>query len=177
MGNKLKYKRIPHIKGQGISAYDPRVFKAMSLTYATSPMGADHTAGAAIAGRNARADRDYGDIYEMENKEELSFELQIYTAILDSMGCCYFIGPSYENMELIANAINAMHDTQLTREDVINLGKQIIKTEISFNEKAGITQEMNDVPEFMKNEASPPTNLKFEFSKEVLKNFWKKLDD
>ena len=113
----------------------------------------------------------------MENKEELSFELQIYTAILDSMGCCYFIGPSYENMELIANAINAMHDTQLTREDVINLGKQIIKTEISFNEKAGITQEMNDVPEFMKNEASPPTNLKFEFSKEVLKNFWKKLDD
>ena len=177
LGKKIDFERIPHVKGQGISAYDPRVFKAMSLTYATSPMGADHTAGAAIAGRSARADRDYGDIYEMENKEDLSYELQIYTTILDSMGCCYFIGPSYENMELIAKVINAMHDTQLTREDVINLGKQIIKIELSFNEKAGITQDMNDVPEFMKNEASPPTNLKFEFSKEVLKNFWKKIDD
>ena len=177
LGKKIDFERIPHVKGQGISAYDPRVFKAMSLTYATSPMGADHTAGAAIAGRSARADRDYGDVYEMENKEDLSYELQIYTAILDSMGCCYFIGPSYENMELIANAINAMHDKQLTREEVINLGKHIIKTEIDFNEKAGITQEMNDVPEFMKNEASPPTNLKFEFSKDVLKNFWKKIED
>ena len=177
LGKKIDFERIPHVKGQGISAYDPRVFKAMSLTYATSPMGADHTAGAAIAGRSARADRDYGDIYEMENKEDLSYELQIYTTILDSMGCCYFIGPSYENMELIAKVINAMHDTQLTREDVINLGKQIIKIELSFNEKAGITQDMNDVPEFMKNEASPPTNLKFEFSKEVLKNFWKKIED
>jgi aldehyde:ferredoxin oxidoreductase len=177
LGKEIGYDRIPHVKGQGISAYDPRVFKAMSLTYATSPMGADHTAGAAIAGRGARADRDYGDVYEMENKEDLSYELQIYTAILDSMGCCYFIGPSYENMELIANAINTMHDTQLTREDVISLGKRIIKTEIDFNEKAGITQEMNDVPEFMKIEPSPPTNLKFEFSKEVLKNFWKKIED
>ncbi|MHA1255864.1 MAG: aldehyde ferredoxin oxidoreductase C-terminal domain-containing protein [Promethearchaeota archaeon] len=177
LGNEIGYSRIPHVKGQGISAYDPRVFKAMSLTYATSPMGADHTAGAAIAGRNARADRDYGDIYEMENKVELSYELQIYTAILDSMGCCYFIGPSYENMEVITNAINAMYDTNLTRNELINIGKQIIKTELSFNEKAGITQDMNDIPEFLKNEASPPTNLKFEFSKEVLKSFWKKIDD
>lgn len=177
LGKKIDFQRIPQVKGQGISAYDPRVFKAMSLTYATSPMGADHTAGAAIANRSARADRDYGDIFDMKNKEDLSYELQVYTAVLDSMGCCYFIGPSYETMELIAEAINAMHDVKLTREDVINLGKNIIKTELNFNEKAGITQEMNDVPDFMKTEASPPTNLKFEFSKEVLKNFWKKIND
>ncbi|MFX1337439.1 MAG: aldehyde ferredoxin oxidoreductase C-terminal domain-containing protein [Promethearchaeota archaeon] len=176
LGKELNFERIPHVKGQGISAYDPRVFKAMSLTYATSPMGADHTAGAAIAGRSARTDRDYGDIYDMENKEELSFELQIYTAVLDSMGCCYFIGPSYENMEIVAKAINAMYNTKLTREDVINLGKQIIKIELEFNEKAGITQEMNDVPEFFKKESSEPTNLKFEFPKDTLTNFWSKLD-
>jgi len=48
---------------------------------------------------------------------------------------------------------------------------------IALRQKAGLTQEMNDVPEFFKNEASPPTNLKFEFSKEVLKSFWKKIDD
>jgi aldehyde:ferredoxin oxidoreductase len=177
LGKEINFERIPHVKGQGISAYDPRVFKAMSLTYATSPMGADHTAGAAIAGRSARANRDYGDIYDMKNKEDLSFELQIYTAVLDSMGCCYFIGPSYETMEIVAKAINAMHNTKLTREDVIDLGKQIIKTELEFNEKAGITQDINGVPEFFREEASIPTNLKFEFPKEVLKKFWSRLDD
>ena len=177
LGKQINFERIPHVKGQGISGYDPRVFKAMSLTYATSPMGADHTAGAAIAGRSARANKDYGDIYDMKNKEELSFELQIYTTVLDSMGCCYFIGPSYETMDIVAKAINAMHNTNLTRKDVINLGKQIIKTEIEFNEKAGITQDINDVPEFFREEASIPTNLKFEFPKEVLKNFWSRLED
>jgi len=177
LGAEINYERIPHVKGQGISAYDPRVFKAMSLTYATSPMGADHTAGAAIASRGARSDRDYGDFSDPENKADLSYELQIYTVVLDSMGCCYFIGPSYETMELVAGVINAMHDTNLTREDVINLGKNILKTELEFNKKAGITQDMNDVPEFFKNEPSSPTNLKFEFSKDVLKNFWSKLED
>ena len=177
LGKEINFERIPHVKGQGISGYDPRVFKAMSLTYATSPMGADHTAGAAIAGRSARANKDYGDIYDMKNKEELSFELQIYTTVLDSMGCCYFIGPSYETMDIVAKAINAMHNTNLTRKDVINLGKQIIKTEIEFNEKAGITQDINDVPEFFREEASIPTNLKFEFPKKVLKNFWSRLED
>ncbi len=177
LGKEINFERIPHVKGQGISGYDPRVFKAMSLTYATSPMGADHTAGAAIAGRSARANRDYGDIYDMENKEKLSFELQIYTTVLDSMGCCYFIGPSYETMDIVAKAINAMYNTNLTREDIIKIGKQIIKTELEFNEKAGITQDINDVPEFFRKEASIPTNLKFEFPKEVLQNFWSRLDD
>ncbi|TFG15409.1 MAG: aldehyde ferredoxin oxidoreductase [Promethearchaeota archaeon] len=176
LGKEINYERIPHVKGQGISGYDPRVFKAMSLTYATSPMGADHTAGAAIAGRSARTNRDYGDIYDMEDKEDLSFELQIYTAVLDSMGCCYFIGPSYETMDIVAKAINAMHNTSLTRKDVINLGKQIIKTELEFNEKAGLTQEINDLPNFFREEPSEPTNLKFEFPKEVLKNFWSRLE-
>ena len=177
LGRELNFERIPHVKGQGISGYDPRVFKAMSLTYATSPMGADHTAGAAIAGRSPRSDKDYGDFADEQSKQEVSYELQIYTAVLDSMGCCYFIGPSYETMEIVSNALNAMYNTNLTREDIIDIGKHIIRTEINFNERAGIMQEMNCLPEFFKKEASPPTNLKVEFSKEVFSNFWKNLDD
>jgi aldehyde:ferredoxin oxidoreductase len=177
LGKQINFDRIPHVKGQGISAYDPRVLKAMSLTYATSPMGADHTAGAAIVGRSARNDRDYGEYTDPKYKADLSYELQLYTVVLDSMGCCYFIGPTYETMEIIANVINAMYGTDLTRQDVINIGKHILKTEIEFNKKAGITQEMNDLPKFFKEEPSAPTNLKFEFSKETLKNFWSKLDE
>ena len=154
IGKKLNAQRIPEIKGQGISAYDPRVFKGMGVTYATSPMGADHTSGAAIAGRVASQIKDYGELTKNEGKLDLSFELQVYTTVLDSMGCCYFIGPSYENMEIITAAINAMYNLDLTREDVINIGKKILKTELTFNEKAGITKDKNDIPEFFKLEPS-----------------------
>ncbi|MBY8988468.1 MAG: aldehyde ferredoxin oxidoreductase, partial [Candidatus Lokiarchaeota archaeon] len=176
IGEKLNAQRVPEIKGQGISAYDPRVFKGMGVTYATSPMGADHTSGAAIAGRVASQTKNYGELTKNEGKFDLSFELQVYTTVLDSMGCCYFIGPSYENMEIITAAINAMYNLDLTREDVINIGKQILKTEIAFNEKAGITKDKNDVPEFLKLEPSEPSGLKFTFDKEDLQDFWKSLE-
>lgn len=176
IGKKLNAQRIPEIKGQGISAYDPRVFKGMGVTYATSPMGADHTSGAAIAGRVPSQTKDYGELTKNEGKFDLSFELQVYTTVLDSMGCCYFIGPSYENMEIITAAINAMYNTDLTRAEVINIGKHILKSELAFNEKAGITKDTNDVPEFFKLEPSEPSGLKFTFKKEELHDFWEKLE-
>ncbi|MHA1987473.1 MAG: aldehyde ferredoxin oxidoreductase C-terminal domain-containing protein [Promethearchaeota archaeon] len=175
LGNKLNVKRIPHVKGQGISGYDPRVFKAMSITYATTPMGADHTAGAAIPGRVASQTKDYGELTENKGKMDLSYELQIYTTILDSLGCCYFIGPSLENMNIVKGALNAMYNLELTQEDVINIGKRILKTEVDFNQKAGITQNGNNVPEFLRNEPSEPTGLKFTLAAEKLNHFWDKL--
>jgi aldehyde:ferredoxin oxidoreductase len=138
-------------------------------------MGADHTAGAAIAGRIANQEKDYGELTENKGKLELSYELQLYTTILDSLGCCYFIGPSYENMDIVKGALNAMYNLELTRADVINIGKRILKTELEFNKKAGIHQDLNDVPEFFRAEASEPTGLKFTFTREELKYFWKNL--
>ena len=175
LGKELEFSRIPHVKRQGISGYDPRVFKAMSVTYATSPMGADHTAGAAIAGRVPNSERDYGDLTDNKNKLDLSYELQIYTTVLDSMGCCYFIGPDYGTMKIIADALNAMYELNLSREDVIDIGKQILKYEISFNEKAGLHQDDNDLPKFFREESSDPVKLKVTFLKKEFQNFWKKL--
>ena len=175
LGREIGFNRIPHVKGQGISGYDPRVFKAMGVTYATTPMGADHTSGAAIAGRVASQRKDYGELTENKGKLDLSYELQIYTAILDSMGCCYFIGPSYENMEIVKDSINAMYDLELTREDLIKIGQRIIKVELEFNSKAGILQNENDLPEFFRIESSEPTGLKFTITKEQLNQFWNKL--
>ena len=48
-GEKLGVKRIPHVKGQALSAYDPRILKGTGVTFATSPQGADHTAGIVLA--------------------------------------------------------------------------------------------------------------------------------
>lgn len=175
LGKEIGFNRIPHVKGQGISGYDPRVFKAMSVTYATTPMGADHTSGAAIAGRVANQTKDYGELTENKGKLDLSYELQIYTTILDSMGCCYFIGPSYENMKILVGALNTMYNTNLSRDNVISIGKKIIRTELIFNERAGITQEQNDFPSFFRDVPSNPLDLKVTFQKEAFKNFWQKL--
>jgi aldehyde:ferredoxin oxidoreductase len=47
-GQVLGVRRVPVAKGQAISAYDPRAIKGTGVTYATSPQGADHTAGLTI---------------------------------------------------------------------------------------------------------------------------------
>jgi len=177
IGIQLNAKRIPEVKGQGLSAYDPRVMKAMGVTYATSPMGADHTSGAAIVGRVPRKGKNYGEYFDIKHKLDVSFELQVYTCVMDTMGICYFVGPSYENMSILAKVINAMYDLQLTKNDIINIGINVLKNEIEFNKKAGITQDKNDVPRFFKTEASQPMNLKFSFTEDDLKNFWDRLDN
>ena len=177
LGREINYSRIPQVKGQGLSGYDPRVFKGIGLTYATSPMGADHTAGCAIAGRVASQTKDYGALTENNGKFDLSFELQLYTTILDSMGCCYFIGPSFENIELVSGALNAMHGLELTRDDLIKIGVDILKNELEFNEKAGLGKDTNEIPSFFRDEPSIPTNLTYTFSNDDLKTFWKRLDN
>src|SRR4030065_98265 len=45
----LGIERAPVVKGQAMPAYDPRAVQGIGVTYATSPMGADHTAGYAVA--------------------------------------------------------------------------------------------------------------------------------
>ena len=45
VGKHLNHSRVPTVKGQSIAGYDPRAMPGMGVTYATSPMGADHTAG------------------------------------------------------------------------------------------------------------------------------------
>ena len=174
LGQEIGYNRIPHVKKQGMSGYDPRVFKGMSVTYATSPMGADHTAGAAIANRKANLEEEYGDLTDNKRKLDLSYELQVYTTVLDSMGCCYFIGPYYQTMETITDALNAMYGLNLTREEIIGIGRDILQWEVEFNMKAGITDDMNDLPDFFRTEFSDPVKLKVDIPKEEFKNFWSK---
>ena len=48
VGKHFNHHRVPVVKNQSIAAYDPRAIQGMGVTYATSPMGADHTAGNVI---------------------------------------------------------------------------------------------------------------------------------
>lgn len=173
-GKVLGVERIPAVKGQGISSFDPRGMKATGVTYATSPMGADHTAGNCLPGRiGYRAiTRDKDFIETPEGMVELSKDLQVMTAVCDYCGLCYFVGPSLENMERIAELINAKFGTNFTFEDVVNLSKELIKTEIEFNKRAGIPQSSNGMPEFFYTEKLGPRGHLFNIPREKLQKVY-----
>ena len=178
VGKKLGVKRIPAVKKQGMPAYDPRTYKAMGVTMATSPMGADHTAGAAIYKRpGIDPNADYGDVFENREKLRLSYELQILNGCCDMLGCCYFVGPSIDTLERVSKLIKARYGLSITKDDFLSKSKQMLKKEIDFNEKAGITKEDNKLADFFYQETSPPSGRIWDIPAKELEDFWKdKLD-
>jgi aldehyde:ferredoxin oxidoreductase len=62
---------------------------------------------------------------------------------------------------------NAQYGTDLTVDDVVALGQQILKNEREFNTKAGFTKADDRLPEFFYNEELAPHNTKFELKDEL----------
>ena len=89
-GKVFGVERVPVVKGQALPAYDPRAVQGIGVTYATSPMGADHTAGYAVA-TNILKVGGFVDPLKPEGQIQLSRDLQIATAAVDSTGMCLFI--------------------------------------------------------------------------------------
>ena len=166
--------RVPVVKGQGLPAYDPRAIKGIGVTYATTPMGADHTAGYAIAteimGVGGTADP------KDTNKSELSRNLQLATAAIDASGYCLFIAFAVldipEGLEGVVDTLNGVLGTNLTVNDVAGYGKQIIDTERGFNKAAGFTAKHDRLPEFFLKEQLPPHNEVFNVTDEELDKVW-----
>ncbi len=171
MGRAYGIERIPVVKNQAMPAYDPRAIMGIGVTYATTPMGADHTAGYAIA-TNILKVGGYVDPLKAEGQIELSRNLQIATAAIDSTGMCLFIAfavlDQADTFQALIDLINAMHGLSLTGDDVTALGKSILKTERDFNKAAGFTKEDDRLPMWMKREAVAPHNVTFTIADEEL---------
>jgi aldehyde:ferredoxin oxidoreductase len=167
--------RVPVVKNQGIPAYEPRAIKGQGITYATTPMGADHTAGYAVA-TNILNSGGYIDPLKKEGQVELSRNLQIASAAIDSTGMCIFVAfPALDDpacLPALIDMINARFGINLTADDVTGLGKYILKTEHEFNLKAGLTAADDRIPEFMKYEPLPPHNVVWDFTNEEIDAFW-----
>lgn len=163
--------RAPVVKGQAMPAYDPRAVKGIGVTYATSPMGADHTAGYAIATNILKVGGDI-DPLKTEGQIELSRNLQIATAALDATGYCLFIAFAILDQEdtfaAMVDTLNGMFNANMTGDDVVSLGKKILSMERAFNFKAGIDKAQDRLPRFMQREALPPHNVTFDVSDDEL---------
>jgi aldehyde:ferredoxin oxidoreductase len=163
-GKVFGIERVPAVKGQALPAYDPRSVQGIGVTYATSTMGADHTAGYAITA-NVLGVGGTVDPLKPEGQVELSRNLQIATAAIDATGLCLFIAFAILDQEDTFNAmldmLGAFTGQNLTADDVVALGKKILDYERDFNTRAGFTSSHDRLPDFFKNEPLPSLNITF----------------
>lgn len=175
VGNAYGVTRVPVVKNQAIPAYDPRAIKGIGITYATSTQGADHTMGYTIT-TNILGVGGTLDPLSMEGQVELSRNLQIATAAIDSTGMCLFIAfaalDDLTCLPALIDMINARFGIALTADDVTNLGISILKTERAFNTAAGFTNLDDRLPEFFNEEAIAPHNVVWDTPGEVIDSFW-----
>lgn len=170
-GKVFGVERVPVVKNQALPAYDPRGVQGIGVTYATSTMGADHTAGYAVA-TNILKVGGFVDPLVGEGQVDLSRNLQIATAALDATGMCLFIAFAIldqpDTFQALLDLLNTFYGLNLTPDDVAALGKSILKNEREFNAKAGFTSAQDRLPDFFKKETLPPHNVTFKVKDEEL---------
>lgn len=172
VGKVLNVNCVPAVKWQNMAAYDPRAIKGMGVTYATSPMGADHTAGALL-----RAPKGV-DPRLPEGQVIASLNAQIGAAIVDSMGLCLFIqGVVIPQPKLILDMIKAKLGLDLSEEELKEMGKRVLLDEIKFNQAAGFTTVDDDIPEYFREKKLPSTETVFDVVREELEGIFSQLTE
>jgi len=162
-GRVLGVERIPVARGQAFPAYDPRALKGNGVTYATSAMGADHTAGNAIGARKTV------DPLGREGQVELSQSLQRVAAMLDMTGLCLFARPPVvADPQLMVDLLNGRYGWGWTVEDLEQAEEDLLRTEREFNRRAGFTEAHDRLPEIFSREPLPPHNAVFDIPAEEL---------
>jgi aldehyde:ferredoxin oxidoreductase len=165
LGQVYGVERVPVVKGQALSAYDPRAIKGTGVTYATSPQGGDHTSGLTI-----RAKVDHLD---PKVQVDVSRTAQINMAGYDTLGACIFAGFGYSAApQAISNLLNARYGWETGTDILQVLGRETLKLEHEFNRLAGFTSIHDRLPEWMRREPLPPTNAVFDVSDEDLDSLY-----
>jgi len=160
VGRHFNHPRIPAVKGQSIAAYDPRAMQGNGVTYATSPMGADHTAGNVIGEYMARKLNPL----KPEGQVKASRNAQIAMAAVDCTGLCILAAVAMaapEAGEAFVKALSAKLGTPLGPDAIPQLGIRTLQAEREFNRKAGFTNKDDRLPEFFYKEPLPPHNTVF----------------
>lgn len=153
IGTSRKHDRIPVAKGQAMPAWDPRPLKATGITYASSAMGADHTAGLVIDPKISG-----------EEAVVASQEIQVINAICDSTGFCMFLGPSIDETRQF---FTPFFGEEISRETIADIGWQCLQDEWLFNDRAGFTVADDDMADCMREEGIGPDHaMLFDVSSE-----------
>lgn len=161
-GRVLGVERVPAVKGQSLSGYDPRAMKGTGVTYATSTMGADHTAGNCLPGRGGLRGT------EAQGQVALSRATQEMSMACDLLGVCVFVGPVAETMPALADLLAAFRGEPVVVDQLLEQAREVLGVEAEFNRRAGISAQQNDLPAFFRNEPLPESDLVFDVSRQEL---------
>jgi aldehyde:ferredoxin oxidoreductase len=165
VGRVLGVWRVPATKGQALPAYDPRGVKGTGVTFATTPMGGDHTAGLTIFAPV--------DHHKAEGQVKLSRDTQYTRAVYDALGLCAFLlGSTGSRPELLTDMLNAAYDTDLEPGWVAEMGKEVIDIEREFNRRAGLGASSDRLPRFFSQEPLAPHGEVFDVPDEELDAIW-----
>ena len=162
-GKKYNIERVPVVKNQAMSAYEPRSIKGTGLTYATTPQGADHTCGLTI-----RAQIDHLD---PNAQREVSLNAQLNMAGYDTLGACIFAGFGYAATPdgVVKRLLKSRYGWNDIADNILQtLGKETIKLEREFNKRAGFTAKDDRLPEWMTKEAIPENGAVFDVPEDVI---------
>ena len=163
VGKVYNIERVPAVKGQAMSAYEPRSIKGTGLTYATTPQGADHTAGLTIRAKVNHLDPTV--------QKDASLNAQLNMAGYDTLGACIFAGFGYAATPdgVVKRLLAARYGWDDLPDNVLQaLGKETIKMEREFNRRAGFTAKDDRLPKWMMEEVIPENGAVFDVSEEVL---------
>ena len=174
VGRHYQCDRVPAVKGQAISAYDPRVVEVTGLSMMVSAQGADHTTG----------NVPYMDCRGKDSDELVaaSMQAQVQTAAIDSIGICLFgRSETAPNIDFITQAINDAHGTELPPTFFDEMGRQTLRYEARFNEAAGFSVADDELPEFFYTEHLEPTGKVARFHgddiQDSIKKWWQSQPD
>ena len=154
VGERTGHHRVPTVRGQAIPAWDPRPLKATGVTYATSPMGADHTAGLIIKPG-----------MQPEDFAQASQEIQLINAVCDSSGFCQFVQPTLDD---IREFYGFFVGREVSREEIADQGWQCMVDEWAFNAGAGWRDEDDQMPDCMKEDPIGPKQVVFDVPTEII---------
>jgi aldehyde:ferredoxin oxidoreductase len=170
-GKVFGVERVPVVKGQSMPAYDPRAVQGIGVTYATTTMGADHTAGYAVA-TNILGVGGSVNALKPEGQVDLSRNLQIATAAIDATGMCLFIAfailDQADTFQALLDLISSFTGQQITGDGLTALGKAILSNERDFNARAGLGPKDDRLPDYFKQEPLTPHNVTFAVKDEEL---------
>ncbi|MEW9670630.1 aldehyde ferredoxin oxidoreductase C-terminal domain-containing protein [Ammoniphilus sp. 3BR4] len=161
VGKVYGVRKVPVVKGQAMPAYDPRAIKGLGVTYATSPQGADHTAGQTIRAQVNHA--------EAEGQVKASKGAQVVNTIYDVLGLCYFGASAVAGRyEVLADLVTGYTGVPTTAEDIVELAKNTIRKEHAFNRSAGFSKAHDRLPEHFYLDENPASKTKFDVPDEEL---------
>ncbi len=170
VGRVLGVERVPAVKGQAMAAYDPRAIQGTGVTYATSPQGADHTAGNTV-----RAQKDHP---APEDQPRLSLKAQIAMAAYDTLGVCMFAGFGFAKVpQTIPQLLRARYGWDVPDDIFHRLGRETLRLERAFNRAAGFTPAHDRLPEWMLREPLPPTGARFQVPEAAIRNLFAEIEE